>query len=240
MDKIFYFFLGTTAELIRIAPVIKELKKRKIKYKLIFSGQTKIKIDEIKDYVGPIKPTIIFNEKSNKYSTLLFMFWAIRTFFKGLYVLGKEFKHCGQQPDYVKRLFRKSGFKFWSGDLHEEPNYIYDGEITVGNGKTIGYMRNPLIHIKHKNLSEMVEKTNGWSEIEARLMFEAKHPPMNVLRFVSAMFREFWLRMIKQAAFLDGPEGIIYALYQVFSRFVSYAKLWELQLNKSNIKYQKE
>src|SRR3989344_5259458 len=100
MDKIFYFFLGTTAELIRIAPVIKELKKRKIKYKLIFSGQTKIKIDEIKDYVGPIKPTIIFNEKSNKYSTLLFMFWAIRTFFKGLYVLGKEFKHQSKNNIY--------------------------------------------------------------------------------------------------------------------------------------------
>jgi len=46
------------------------------------------------------------------------------------------------------------------------------------------------------------------------------------------MFREFWLRMIKQMAFLDGSEGIIYAIYQVYSRFISYAKLWEMQIRK--------
>jgi len=37
--------------------------------------------------------------------------------------------------------------------------------------------------------------------------------------------------MIKQAAFLDGVEGIIYGIYQVYSRLISYAKLWELQLS---------
>ena len=63
-------------------------------------------------------------------------------------------------------------------------------------------------------------------------MFKAHHPPMNILRFGSAMFREFWFRMIKHAAFLDGPVGIIFALYQVYSRFISYAKLWELQQKK--------
>ena len=79
----------------------------------------------------------------------------------------------------------------------------------------------------------MVEKTNDWSEIEAKLMFEANHPPMNIPRFFSAMFREFWLRMVKHKAFLDGPKGIIYAIYLVFSRFISYAKLWERQINSS-------
>jgi hypothetical protein len=39
--------------------------------------------------------------------------------------------------------------------------------------------------------------------------------------------------MIKHKAFMDGSTGIIYALYQVFSRFVSYAKLWEMQLGES-------
>jgi len=83
-----------------------------------------------------------------------------------------------------------------------------------------------------KKVFEMLEKTNEWSEIEGKLMFESNHPPMNIVRFCSAMAREFWYRMIKKMAFLDGPKGIIMAMYQVYSRFISYAKLWEMQISK--------
>ncbi len=151
------------------------------------------------------------------------------------FIFGKEFKHCGLYPDYVKRLFRRSAFKEWSGDLHEEPNYESNGKIVNGGKDNIGHTQNPMIHIKHETLSEMVEKTNQWSGVEAKLMYDAHHPKMNIRRFLSAAGREFWLRMIKQTAFLDGGEGIIYALYQVYSRFISYAKLWELQIRKGEL-----
>ena len=139
-------------------------------------------------------------------------------------ILGRELHHGGWWPDYVKHLIKKDSFNGWKGDLHEEP--IFDGEL--------GHLKGALLHIKHDNLSEMVEKTNNWSNVEARLMYEANHPPMNIFRFTTAMFREFWLRMIKQMAFLDGAEGIIYAIYQVYSRFISYAKLWEMQVKNKN------
>jgi hypothetical protein len=136
------------------------------------------------------------------------------------FIFGKEFKHSGQWPGYVKRLFLKSKFKGWKGELHEEP--MFDG--------IMGHLKQPLIHRKDISISEMVDKTNQWSEIEARLMFEAHHPKMNFFRFFSAGLREFWLRMIVQVGFLDGVEGVIYAIYQVFSRLVSYSKLWEMQI----------
>ncbi len=149
-------------------------------------------------------------------------------------VLGKELTHGGfGKFDYVKRLFKRDKLKKWTGQLHEEPNYSYEGKITTGKKGELGHLRNKLIHIKAQALSEMVRKTNEWSEIEAKLMYEADHPPMNVPRFFSAMFREFWFRMVKKKAFLDGSIGIIHAFYQVFSRFVSYAKLWEMQLGES-------
>ena len=138
------------------------------------------------------------------------------------FILGKELKHGGWWPDYAKRLFLKKEFTEWKGELHEEPQY---------SGR-LGHLKNPLIHLKHDNLEEMVDKTNKRSDIEAKLMLLAGHPPMNIARFATAMFREFWLRMVRQAAFLDGSVGIIYAIYQVYSRFISYAKLWELQLKK--------
>lgn len=138
------------------------------------------------------------------------------------FIFGKEFKHGGQWPDYVLRLIKKDKLKGWYGELHEQPKI--EGEIC--------HLKEPLIHRKHKNLSEMVEKTNEWSEIEARLMFEAHHPIMNIFRFFSAGLREFWKRMIVQLAFLDGTEGVIYALYQVYSRLISYSKLWEMQIKQ--------
>lgn len=146
-------------------------------------------------------------------------------------VFGKEMKYCGLRPDYVEHLLKKSAFTKWQGALHETPKM-------KGN---VGYLKNSLIHLKHERLSEMVEKTNKWSEIEAKLMFDAGHPSMNIIRFTTAMGREFWLRMIIQRAFLDKGEGIIYGFYQVWSRFISYAKLWELQLintpkDKKNLK----
>jgi glycosyltransferase involved in cell wall biosynthesis len=139
-------------------------------------------------------------------------------------VLGREMKHCGLWPDYVLRLIRKDKLIGWEGELHEQPKVKGD----------IGYLKEPFIHKKHDNLAEMVDKTNKWSEVEAELMFEAHHPPMNFFRFVSAGLREFWLRMIVQTAFLDGTEGTIYGLYQVFSRLISYSKLWELQLKNES------
>ena len=134
-------------------------------------------------------------------------------------VLGQELKHGGFSPDYQKRLFKRSALKHWKGTVHEEP--VFEGEL--------GHLNSAMIHQKHETISEMVEKTNNWSEVEAKLMFEAGHPKMNIPRFITACTREFWHRMILGQAYLDGRVGIIFALYQVFSRFTSYAKLWEMQ-----------
>ena len=135
------------------------------------------------------------------------------------FIFGKEFKHSGQYPDYQKRFFLRSVLGRWTGDVHEEPNFA--GEMK--------HFKNPFVHQKDLTLSQMMDKTNKWSEYEARLMFRAAHPPMNMWRFFTAVIREFWKRQIREMAFLDGRLGIIYAQYQVFSKFVSYAKLWELQ-----------
>ena len=106
-------------------------------------------------------------------------------------IFNKEFKYSGQYPDYQKRLFKKDKLTKWIGEVHEEP--IVDGGI--------GYLKNAIIHHKNMTISEMVEKTNNWSEIEAELMFKASHPKMNFIRFASAGFREFMLRFIKQKHF---------------------------------------
>lgn len=141
------------------------------------------------------------------------------------YIFGKEFKHTGQYPDYQKRIFLRSKFNKWQGLVHEEP--IFEGSL--------GHLKNPILHHKDISISQMIDKTNEWSELEAKLLFESGHPRMNGFRFVSVAAREFFLRMIVQMAFLDGKEGIIYAIYQVYSRLITYSKLWEMQIKNNKI-----
>lgn len=141
-------------------------------------------------------------------------------------LLGHEMRHGGWWPDYVLRLIRKDSLITWEGELHEQPQI--KGEV--------GKLKEPLIHRTHRTLTEMVDKTNAWSEIEARLLFEGGHPKMEWWRFFSVAAREFWFRGIKEVGFLDGPVGIIEIIYQMFSRMITYAKLWELQLKDTNIR----
>lgn len=134
-------------------------------------------------------------------------------------ILGCEMKHGGWWPDYVKRLFKKDVLKEWIGKLHEEPSFT--GEM--------GHLKEPLLHIKYDNLSEMVEKTNKWSVIEAKLLYKTGHPKMSWWRFLRIMLTELWDRLIVKQGFLDGTAGVIYAIYQMWSKFVTYGKLWEMQ-----------
>ena len=96
----------------------------------------------------------------------------------------------------IKNDFSPKKFKKWVGRVHEEP--MFDGDLH--------YMNNSLTHYKNMTVSQMIDKTNKWSEIEAQLMIDAHHPPMNIFRFFTAGLREFILRFVKQKSFLDSKK----------------------------------
>jgi len=138
------------------------------------------------------------------------------------FYLGQEMRYGGAWPDYVKRLFLKKKLKSWEKELHEDP--IFEGEL--------GRLRSPFIHLTHRDLSSMVEKTREWSKIEAKLLDEADHPPVTWWRLLRVMLSEFWQRGIKLQGLRDGMVGWIEVIFQMFSRFITYARLWELQSRK--------
>jgi glycosyltransferase involved in cell wall biosynthesis len=140
-------------------------------------------------------------------------------------IFEKEFKFSGQYPDYQIRLFKRKNLKKWIGVVHETP--IFNGSL--------GHLKEPMLHFKKMTISQMIEKTNKWSEMEAQLMIDANHPPMNGFRFFTAGAREFIKRFIKEKAFLDGKEGIVYGIYQIYSKLISYSKLWEKQQSTIHI-----
>jgi glycosyltransferase involved in cell wall biosynthesis len=122
----------------------------------------------------------------------------------------------------LERLFRKDKLEKWYGKLHESP--IVKGKV----GDLDGY----LFHYTHRDLGSMLKKTIEWSKIEAQLRFESGHPKMTWWRFPRVMLTAFFDSYIRQGGWKVGAVGIIESMYQSFSIFVTYARLWELQLRK--------
>jgi len=130
--------------------------------------------------------------------------------------------------DKMQRLFLKEKLIRWEGKLHETA--VIDGEM--------GDLQEPLIHNTHRTLSEMVEKTNQWSQFEAQLRYEAHHPNVVWWRLLRVMATGFFQSFIREGGWRAGTVGWIESLYQGFSMFITYAKLWEMQEKKIlSIKY---
>jgi len=134
-------------------------------------------------------------------------------------ILGKDLYFGGWYPDYQRRLVKKDKFKRWKGRLHEQ--MLVDGPT--------GKLKSNIYHITHRDLSSMIEKTREWSKIEAGLLCKADHPPVTWWRILRIMLTEFWERGIKKQGWRDGTVGWIEIIFQMFSRFITYARLWEMQ-----------
>lgn len=143
----------------------------------------------------------------------------------GGYFVNRKTYYFGKDwglKDKVQRLFNRKNFIEWYGTVHETPKI--KGEF----GETKSY----ILHFTHRNLSQMVAKTNEWSEYEAELRFKAHHPKMTPLRFIRVMMTGFLDSYIKNKGYKNGTAGFVEAVFQAFSMFITYAKLWEMQINK--------
>ena len=136
--------------------------------------------------------------------------------------LGNRIMHGGWGDDYVMRLIKKSEFVDWGSNIHALPTF--EGS----SGKLKNYME----HHKDENLSYIVNKTNRYSESEAKQYLEGGLPLVTPLTLLRKLTLEFFRRAILKKGLLDGDIGLIQSLYQGFSVFVSYAKLYELQIKK--------
>lgn len=137
-------------------------------------------------------------------------------------LLGKPMRFGGWYPDYQIRLFKKEKLIKWEGKLHERP--IFKGEL--------GYLKESMLHLTHRDLTSMVEKTILFSNVESQLIYESGHPPVVWWRILRIMLSEFNLRFFKLQSWRDGVVGWIEGLFQVFNKFLIYARLWEKQQAK--------
>lgn len=91
IKKNYYFFIGTTAELIKVFPVMKEFRIQGVKYKVVSSGQNDIKKSELLKIAGVRKLDYILHEGPIKQSAMGLLRWFWSTFKNGKKTLKDEF-----------------------------------------------------------------------------------------------------------------------------------------------------
>lgn len=123
------------------------------------------------------------------------------------------------QKDKLERLFRRDKILKWEWKLHTSP--VIEGQV----GELSGF----LLHYTHRDLASMLAKTISWSKQEAELRFKADHPKMTWWRFPRVMLSAFLNSYVKQGGWRVGTAGVVESMYQGFSAFVTYARLWEMQ-----------
>jgi hypothetical protein len=142
-----------------------------------------------------------------------------------VYQLKRKNYYLGYQwpmHELMSRLFHRSAQVDWQGSLHETP-------VTVGVSSVLDGF---LYHDTHRSLEQMVEKTNVWSDVEAANRYDMNHPRVSWWRFIRVMITAFLDTFVRQGGWKAGTIGWIESVYQAFSMFITYAKLWELQQKK--------
>ncbi len=98
----YHFFIGTTAELIKLAPVLKELDKRKVEFRIIASGQNKLEFNYFKPLIGEQK---IYYKLMIKQTNLpsfysRFVIWTIKTLINFLFYFGNQMKEVDKKRTF--------------------------------------------------------------------------------------------------------------------------------------------
>lgn len=135
------------------------------------------------------------------------------------YSLGYPLKHGGWERDYVVRLVRTADFISWPTTIHSAP---------LVKGTTIKTTQ-AMEHHKDESLEQMVEKTGRYSDIEAQQFFAGGMARVTMVTLLRKSVMEFIRRYFIKSGFLDGKIGLFQSLYQGYSVFISYAKLYEKQ-----------
>jgi len=133
--------------------------------------------------------------------------------------LGRWIRTTDFYPDYQTRLYDRRAAR-WKG------KYVHES-VALDAGRP-GQLTGELLHFSYRDLSDQLERINGYTTLAARQMFESgrratafdlvAHPP-------AAFLRNYILRR----GVLDGTVGLTISLMQAWSVFLKFAKLRELE-----------
>jgi glycosyltransferase involved in cell wall biosynthesis len=124
------------------------------------------------------------------------------------------------------RLFRRDQARY-RGEIHE--TLVFHDTPPP----PIRLLQNGLAHFSHRSIGHNLAKTQVYADIQAREMLASGHPPVTARTFARVLAKGIWRHTVAGRGFRDGMPGIIECIYQPFSIFTVYVRLWELQQEPS-------
>lgn len=136
---------------------------------------------------------------------------------------GRWIAHTNWWPDKHIRFFKKGKVK-WSEKIHSYP--LVDGKILELAGDETLAIR----HFGYRNISEFIDRQHRYSGIEAEYRFN-EGVRFSWPIFIWMPLREFLVRFVKHAGFLDGFYGFALTYLMMVYQMIVMVKLWELEKN---------
>ncbi|MDR2809099.1 MAG: glycosyltransferase family 2 protein [Tannerellaceae bacterium] len=121
-------------------------------------------------------------------------------------------------PDYQLRFFRKDKFVTWPPTVHSRPQI--DGAVRrIPARKELAF-----IHLETNRIRAVVAKMNRYTDCE---MDQSKNRNVGVGRLIGKPLYRFVQVYIFKGGFRDGKAGLIYALLQMYYKFIALSKCIE-------------
>ncbi len=131
-------------------------------------------------------------------------------------IWGRKLKYGETGNIVLLRLARKNNGR-WEGKVHEK--WKVEGRIDV--------LKNHLDHYPHPTISEFLSDVNFYTDLRANELFERRARS----NFISILFypvAKFLNNYFLKQGFLDGMQGLVFAIMMSFHSFLVRGKLWYL------------
>jgi len=134
------------------------------------------------------------------------------------YLLGRRVRHGGWYPDYRQpQLFRRGCMSYAVDDD------VHEGWVLTGR---LGRMRQPIVQVPYRTLSEAISKMNRYSSLGVAGQ-ERRGASSGFLKALLHAKWAFFKSYFLQLGFLDGGPGLVIAVLRFENSFYKHAKLIE-------------
>lgn len=133
---------------------------------------------------------------------------------------GRWIAHTNWWPDKHIRFFKKGQVE-WISKIHKYPEVA--GQILDLDAKE----DLAILHFGYDSVTQFLERQNRYSTIEAENRFEAGER-FSRANFFGKPIREFLVRFVRHAGFLDGFYGFALTVLMMIYQIQVVVKLWEL------------
>lgn len=138
------------------------------------------------------------------------------------FVWGKLLKHGETGNIQLLRLARKDKGK-WEGEVHEV--WQVDGKVDQ--------LENFLLHYPHQTTSEFLAEINFYTTLRANELYR-QGQTTSIFQMIFYPKAKFFLNYFLKLGFLDGLEGLVFAIIMSFHSFLVRGKLWALWQEKQD------